>query len=177
MACGWRWRSSRRSDSRCRSGTRFCAQVVPTVSVAYGQGQLGVEGSTVVSYSESEARRQLSLAYAITVHKAQGAEYPVVFLPLYAAHSFMFTRNLLYTALTRARVLAVLFGEREALRSAVRKVRDAHAPPVCACEGSAESAHACDAPTPAPVTRATQTTGNSRWTGLADMLRANLLPA
>lgn len=55
----------------------------------------------------------LELAYAITVHKSQGSEYPAVILPLLTGPSGLFNRNLLYTAITRARKCVVILGERE----------------------------------------------------------------
>lgn len=58
-------------------------------------------------------------AYAISVHKSQGSEYPAVVLPLVTQHFVLLQRNLLYTAITRARSLVVLVGSRRALRIAV----------------------------------------------------------
>lgn len=57
----------------------------------------------------------LELAYAITVHKSQGSEYPAVILPLLSGPSGLFNRNLLYTAITRARKCVVILGERETI--------------------------------------------------------------
>ncbi len=71
-----------------------------------------------VQYEWSEAD-QLVLAYAVTVHKAQGSEFPVVVLPLVTQHYIMLQRNLLYTAVTRARRLCVLVGSRRAIAIAV----------------------------------------------------------
>jgi exodeoxyribonuclease V alpha subunit len=65
----------------------------------------------------------LTHAYAISVHKAQGAEFPGVVIPLLTSHAVMLGRTLLYTALTRARQLAVLVGQPQALRLAVRDWR------------------------------------------------------
>ncbi len=65
---------------------------------------------------------ELALAYALSVHKSQGGEYPAVVLPLLAQHGSMLQRNLLYTAVTRARNLAVLVGERRAIGTAVGTV-------------------------------------------------------
>ncbi len=62
---------------------------------------------------------ELALAYALSVHKSQGGEYPAVVLPLLMQHGGMLQRNLLYTAVTRARGLAVLAGERRAVAAAV----------------------------------------------------------
>jgi exodeoxyribonuclease V alpha subunit len=72
-----------------------------------------------VHYEWSEAD-QLVLAYAVSVHKSQGAEFPGVVIPLVTQHYLMLQRNLLYTAITRARELCVLVGSRRAIAMAVR---------------------------------------------------------
>ncbi len=64
----------------------------------------------------------LVLAYATTIHKSQGSEYPAVVIPLLKQHFIMLRRNLLYTAMTRGRKLVVLVGERDAVSIAVRDV-------------------------------------------------------
>ncbi len=66
---------------------------------------------------------QLALAYACSIHKSQGSEYPAVVVPLHTQHYVMLERNLLYTALTRARRLVVLVGDPKALGLAVRNRR------------------------------------------------------
>lgn len=68
---------------------------------------------------------ELVLSYACSIHKSQGSEYPCVVIPLHTTHYLMLQRNLLYTAVTRARRLAILVGEERALRIAIgnRKVR------------------------------------------------------
>jgi len=66
---------------------------------------------------------ELVPAYACSVHKAQGSEYPCVVLPFHSQHWVMLRRNLLYTALTRARRLVVVVGETRALGAAVRSRR------------------------------------------------------
>ena len=68
---------------------------------------------------ESEELDDLEAAYAVTVHKSQGSEYPAVIVPLLAEHSVMLQRNLLYTALTRGKQVVILIGELEAVRRAV----------------------------------------------------------
>ncbi|MFA5028193.1 MAG: ATP-binding domain-containing protein, partial [Candidatus Methylomirabilota bacterium] len=65
---------------------------------------------------------ELAPAYAITVHKSQGSEYPAVVLPLHTTHYVMLRRNLLYTAITRARRLLVAVGTRKAMAIAVGNV-------------------------------------------------------
>jgi ATP-dependent exoDNAse (exonuclease V) alpha subunit len=64
--------------------------------------------------------QELEPAWAITVHKAQGCEYPVVVLPLSMAHRPMLQRRLLYTALSRARLFVLILGPGEAIELAVR---------------------------------------------------------
>lgn len=65
---------------------------------------------------------ELALAYAITIHKSQGSEFPVVIIPVASQHYVMLQRNLIYTALTRGRKLVVMIGQRKALGMAVRNV-------------------------------------------------------
>ena len=64
---------------------------------------------------------ELSLAYALTIHKSQGSEYPAVVLPLHSQHYMMLQRNLLYTGITRGKKLVVLVGQAKALSLAVRR--------------------------------------------------------
>ncbi len=63
---------------------------------------------------------ELVLAYAITVHKSQGSEYPAVIIPVHTAHYVMLQRNLLYTALTRGKGLVILVGTKKAIAIAVK---------------------------------------------------------
>jgi len=78
-----------------------------------------------VDYDWSEAD-QLVLAYAVSVHKSQGSEFPAIVLPLVTAHYLMLQRNLLYTAVTRAQKLCVLVGNRRAIGIAVKNNKVAH---------------------------------------------------
>ncbi len=59
-------------------------------------------------------------AYAISVHKSQGSEYPAVIVPVSTQHYLLLQRNLLYTAITRAKRLVVLIGTKKALAIAIR---------------------------------------------------------
>ena len=77
-----------------------------------------------VEYSYGDAE-ELELAYAITIHKSQGSEYPAVVIPLLAGPKMLFYRNLLYTAITRARKKVILIGNRAALNTAVANDRTA----------------------------------------------------
>jgi exodeoxyribonuclease V alpha subunit len=73
--------------------------------------------SAMFDWSEAD---QLALAYVVSVHKAQGSEIPVVVMPIVTQHYTMLQRNLLYTAITRARKLCVLAGSRRAIGMALR---------------------------------------------------------
>jgi exodeoxyribonuclease V alpha subunit len=75
-----------------------------------------------VSYDGADLD-ELVLAYACSVHKAQGSEYPCVVVPVHTQHYVMLRRNLLYTAITRGRRLVVLVGSRRALAIAVKNRR------------------------------------------------------
>jgi exodeoxyribonuclease V alpha subunit len=66
---------------------------------------------------------ELSLAYAITVHKSQGSEFPAIVMPLATQHYLLLQRNLIYTGITRGKKLVVLVGQRKALAMAVRNNR------------------------------------------------------
>ena len=76
-------------------------------------------GDRKISYSKEDAF-DLKLAYAITIHKSQGSEFPVVIIPVTMQHFIMLQRNLIYTAITRARRLAILVGTQAALGQAIR---------------------------------------------------------
>lgn len=75
-----------------------------------------------VSY-EPEAQGALALAYACTVHKVQGSEFPAVVIVLHRTHHMLLTRALIYTALTRAKRLAVIIGDDAGLTRAVRNTQ------------------------------------------------------
>jgi exodeoxyribonuclease V alpha subunit len=65
---------------------------------------------------------EVSLAYATTVHKSQGSEYPAVVVPLAMQHYMLLERNLLYTAVTRGKKLVVVIGQTKALAMAVKRL-------------------------------------------------------
>jgi len=86
----------------------------------------GEDGALALRFDQTEARYdpteldEVALAYAVTVHKSQGSEYPVVVMPVTTQHFLMLQRNLLYTAVTRAKRALVLVGTKKALAIAVR---------------------------------------------------------
>jgi ATP-dependent exoDNAse (exonuclease V) alpha subunit len=97
-------------------------------SVSHEESVLGVQftdaqGTTDVSYEFSDMD-ELTLAFATSIHKAQGSEYPVVVLAIHTQHYMLLQRNLLYTALTRAKKFAVLVGSQRAIAMAVKKQSD-----------------------------------------------------
>jgi len=75
-----------------------------------------------VMYDSSDLD-ELTLAYAITVHKSQGSEYPATIVPVSTQHYPLLQRNLIYTAITRAKRLMVMVGTRKALFMAIRNVK------------------------------------------------------
>ena len=65
---------------------------------------------------DSDQAENLELAYAISIHKSQGSEYSAVIVPITSEHSFMLTRSLIYTAITRGKSKVCLIGDREVLK-------------------------------------------------------------
>jgi exodeoxyribonuclease V alpha subunit len=94
---------------------------VAQVDVEAGQIEIDFDGR-IVSYDVGELD-EVALAYAATVHKSQGSEYPVVVMPLATQHYPMLARNLLYTGVTRGKQLVVVIGQPRAVVIAVRNVR------------------------------------------------------
>lgn len=127
-----RGRELRAGDRRFREGDRviqlrnnydkliFNGAIGRVVSVDPARGRLGAvfdEGSAEYDYSDLD---ELGLAYAISIHKSQGSQYPAVVIPMHQSHFLMLRRNLIYTAITRAERVCVLVGTRSALVQSVR---------------------------------------------------------
>ena len=74
-----------------------------------------------VEYEDSELD-ELTLAYATTIHKSQGSEYPVVVIPLLMTHFVMLQRNLIYTGITRAKIICIIVGTTKALAYAIHNM-------------------------------------------------------
>ena len=72
---------------------------------------------------EADELDEICLAYATSIHKSQGSEYPAVVIPLHTSHYMMLYRSLLYTAVTRGKQLVIVVGSRKALAMAIRNVR------------------------------------------------------
>ena len=93
---------------------------VEDVDPEQGEVSARFDGRRVVyGFGELDA---LVPAYATTIHKSQGSEYPAVVIPMMTQHYIMLQRNLLYTGVTRGRRLVVLIGQRRALAIAVKSV-------------------------------------------------------
>jgi exodeoxyribonuclease V alpha subunit len=74
-----------------------------------------------ITYDATELD-EVVLAYATTIHKSQGSEYPIVVMPVLMTHYVMLQRNLIYTGVTRAKKVLVIVGTKKALSMAVRNV-------------------------------------------------------
>ncbi len=98
----------------------FNGDVGRVVSLEIEDRELAVDFSGRTIVYQSEDLEDLTVAYACTIHKAQGSEYPAVVVVLHDQHHVMLQRNLLYTAVTRGRRLVVLVGSKRALSRAVR---------------------------------------------------------
>ena len=91
-----------------------------------------VEREVIVRFDQREVvydfgeLDEVALAYAITIHKSQGSEFPVVVIPLATQHYLLLQRNLVYTGITRGKKLVVLIGQRKALAIAVRNNKTEH---------------------------------------------------
>ncbi len=94
---------------------------IVNVDVEEGEALVEFDGRDVV-YELTEMD-ELTLAYAVSVHKSQGSEYPAVVMPLLTQHFMLLQRNLIYTGLTRARRLAVLLSDKKALGLGLKNVQ------------------------------------------------------
>ncbi|MGH7886783.1 MAG: ATP-dependent DNA helicase, partial [Candidatus Binatia bacterium] len=93
------------------------------VSIDREDGKIQVDFDDKRVAYEADEWDEISLAYATSIHKSQGSEYPVVILPLHTSHYMMLYRSILYTAVTRAKSLVIVVGSRKALGMAIRNVR------------------------------------------------------
>jgi exodeoxyribonuclease V alpha subunit len=91
--------------------------IVASIDNQKDELSVNYDGRTV--FYESDELDEMTMAYAISIHKSQGSEYPAVIVPLMTQHYVLLQRNLLYTAMTRGQKLVVLIGTRKALNIAL----------------------------------------------------------
>ena len=112
------WESGNGADQTAGSGV-FNGDIGTVIFIDTAEGEM------VVSFDDKEATYtgemldELEHAWAVTVHKSQGSEYPFVIIPCYNAPPLLLTRNLLYTAVTRARRMVILVGREDIIRTMV----------------------------------------------------------
>ncbi|MEM9510942.1 MAG: ATP-dependent RecD-like DNA helicase [Cyanobacteria bacterium P01_E01_bin.35] len=124
-----------RGDSILRVGDRVM-QLKNDYNKEVFNGDLGIvvnidrlEKEVLIVFDDREVvydfadLNEITLAWATSIHKSQGSEYPVVILPLYTQHYVMLSRNLFYTGLTRAKKLALIVGSEKAVAIAVKQVK------------------------------------------------------
>jgi exodeoxyribonuclease V alpha subunit len=124
-----------RGDSILRTGDRVM-QLKNDYNREVFNGDLGMvvnidhtEKEVAINFDERDVvydfadLNEITLAWATSIHKSQGSEYPVVILPLYTQHYVMLFRNLFYTGLTRAKKLALIVGSEKAVAIAVKQVK------------------------------------------------------
>lgn len=84
------------------------------------------EGEVIISFDDRDITYdmneldEITLAYALTIHKSQGSEYPVVVIPVLMSHYIMLYKNLIYTGLTRGKKLVIMVGQKKALAIAAK---------------------------------------------------------
>ena len=95
--------------------------IVTSVGPRRGELRVRFDDNEVEISPETKDAQDLSLAYALTIHKSQGSEFPCAVVIVHKSHSFMHHRNLFYTGVTRARQVAVVIGDRWGLRNCAEK--------------------------------------------------------
>ncbi|MDD4110309.1 MAG: ATP-dependent RecD-like DNA helicase [Clostridia bacterium] len=89
------------------------------IDIQAGEVKVKFEDGRVVMYPRSELG-QINLAYAITIHKSQGSEFDIVIIPIFPGPPLILTKNLIYTAVTRAKKMVILVGDKTALERMVK---------------------------------------------------------
>ena len=97
----------------------FNGDIGTVLRISYHEQKVEVDFDGRKAFYEFSALEELEHAYAITVHKSQGSEYPVVILPVYTYAPLLLTRELLYTAVTRAQKMVILVGCEQAVQRMV----------------------------------------------------------
>ena len=92
-------------------------------------GEIEIDEEKIVTFEDGRVARytkadlsEIVLSYAITIHKSQGSEFDVVVIPIIAGTGLILTRNLIYTAVTRAKKMVVLVGEKKNLKRMISNV-------------------------------------------------------
>ena len=124
-----------RGDSILRMGDRVM-QLKNDYNKEIFNGDLGqvmefdpIDKKVIINFDDRDITydyadlNEITLAWATSIHKSQGSEYPVVILPLYTQHYVMLSRNLFYTGLTRSKKLALIVGSEKAIAIAVKQVK------------------------------------------------------
>ena len=124
-----------RGDSVLRIGDRVM-QLKNDYNKEVFNGDLGqvmefdpIDKKVIINFDDREITydyadlNEITLAWATSIHKSQGSEYPVVILPLYTQHYVMLSRNLFYTGLTRSKKLALIVGSEKAVAIAVKQIK------------------------------------------------------
>lgn len=96
--------------------------VITAINPIFGLITVLFDDNKIVQYS-GPIISELTLSYAITVHKSQGSEYPIVILPIFPYSTLLMTRNLLYTAITRAKQSLVIIGNKETFYQMIENLR------------------------------------------------------
>ncbi len=91
----------------------FNGDIGTIIDIDNVNAEIKVSFDDKIAVYHPEMLEQIEHAYAVTVHKSQGSEYPIVIMPLYQAASMLLTRNLFYTAVTRAQKMVILVGSTE----------------------------------------------------------------
>jgi len=92
--------------------------IIKTINKIYHQVEIQF-GDKLVSYDFSELN-EITLSYATSIHKSQGSEFAAVIIPMFMQHFILLQRNLLYTAITRAKKMCILIGEAKAIAIAIK---------------------------------------------------------
>ncbi len=120
------WASSEQAalgDEHGRGTGVFNGDIGTILSVDPAEGEMTISFDDKVATYSGEMLDELEHAWAVTVHKSQGSEYPFVIIPMYAAPPLLLTRNLLYTAVTRASRMVILVGRDDIIRTMVQNNR------------------------------------------------------
>ena len=112
------WESGEGLDQNAGSGV-FNGDIGTIVFIDTAEREMVVRFDDKEATYSGDMLDELEHAWAVTVHKSQGSEYPFVIVPMYAAPPLLLTRNLLYTAVTRARRMVILVGREDIVRTMV----------------------------------------------------------